>query len=109
MSFELFSCDRIDTESSFLFGTNDKVEKKISHIYQSHLYPNFTHTHYNRVACFLPFLFVAFNWIVMKVMALFGKKIENPVEEVKKGKIQENGTTCCTSTETKGDNRMKID
>ena len=44
----------------------------------------------------------------MKVMALFGKKIENPAQEVKKGKIQENGA-CCTSTETKGDNRMKID
>ena len=78
-----------------------------------------THTHYkkNRVACFLPFLFVAFNWIVMKVMGLFGKKVENPPVE----KIQEKNEvkscrkgggcegTCSTSAETKGDNRMKID
>ena len=53
----------------------------------------------------------------MKVMGLFGKKVENPpVEKIQEkedvkscGKGGGCEQTCSTSTETKGDNRMKID
>ena len=48
----------------------------------------------------------------MKVMGLFGKKVENPVEKIQeKEDVKSCGKGSCegTCSETKGDNRMKID